>query len=106
MHPLPFSCHVGAADVRAQRNRSNRVGSRLAKGTAAHRSLRMGWRCRPACPARQGRSGQSGYCTVTFLDAVLAFFGSSSVSTPSAYLATALASSTSWDRLKVRDTLP
>lgn len=48
----------------------------------------------------------SPYCTVTFLDAAVAFFGSSSVSTPSAYLARALASSTSWDRLKVRDTLP
>jgi len=56
----------------------------------------------------QGYSTGSGrpYCTVTFLDAAVAFFGSSSVSTPSAYLARALASSTSWDRLKVRDTLP
>lgn len=40
-------------------------------------------------------AGGSPYCTVSFLDAAVVFFGSSSVSTPSAYFATALASSTS-----------
>src|SRR3569832_2014122 len=46
------------------------------------------------------------YWTASFLAELTAFFGRGSSSTPSLYLAWALASSTSWARVKLRDTLP
>lgn len=58
----------------------------------------------PGCPVLPGRI-LSHWMTI-FDEATGAFFGSSSVSTPSTYFACTFVSSTSWPRLNVRETDP
>jgi len=52
------------------------------------------------------RYRKKNYWTVTFRAVAVAFLGSSSVSTPSAYFACALVSSTSWPRLNAQVMVP
>lgn len=100
IRPPPFSRRLGAAGVGATQPQQSRGSPRVLQPIA-----HCGWAV-AVDRVNQGRSVESNYRTVSFLEAAVAFFGSSSVSTPSAYVAWALASSTSWGRLKVRDTLP